>query len=80
METIAQRNVLAVSATLDEQVVYALTKTFFENLDYLARLHPAGRELDEKDALRGLHIPLHEGAYRYYKERKIHVPDHLVPR
>jgi uncharacterized protein len=78
--TVAQRNLLAVTAALDVQVVYALTKTFFENLDYLARLHPAGREIDEEDALRDLDIPLHEGAYRYYKERKIRVPDHLIPR
>jgi TRAP transporter TAXI family solute receptor len=78
VNTVAQMNVLAVTASLDEDVVYALTKTLYENLDYLAKVHPACRDLALDKALDGLSIPLHRGAIRYYRERKINIPEQLI--
>ena len=34
---------------------------------------------DPKKALIGLEVPLHMGAYRYFKENKVPVPDALIP-
>ena len=45
VHTVGQMNVLAVTASLNQQVVYALTKTLYENLDYLVRVHPACRDI-----------------------------------
>jgi uncharacterized protein len=78
VNTVAQMNVLAVTASLDEDVVYALTKTLYENLDYLAKVHPACRNVVLDKALDGLSVPLHPGAIRYYRERKINIPEHLI--
>ncbi|HMK37456.1 MAG TPA: TAXI family TRAP transporter solute-binding subunit [Desulfomonilaceae bacterium] len=78
VHTVGQMNVLAVTASLDEEVVYVLMKTLYENLDYMAKVHPACRSLILEKALDGLSIPLHEGAIRYYQERKIPVPENLI--
>ena len=72
-ETIAQPNFLAVRADVDEEVVYAITKTIFENLTFLARLHAPFEFLTEESAVRGLPVPLHAGAERYFTERGIEI-------
>jgi uncharacterized protein len=78
VNTVGQMSVLAVTASLDDDVVYALTKTLYENLAYLAKVHPACRNLALGTALDGLSIPLHRGALRYYRQRKIAIPKHLI--
>jgi TRAP transporter TAXI family solute receptor len=78
INTIAQMNVLAVTSTLNSEVVYALTKTLYENLDYLARVHPACRGMSLKKAMTGLNVPLHRGAIRYYREQGLDIPAHLI--
>jgi TRAP transporter TAXI family solute receptor len=72
-------NVLATTAALDPDVVYALTKTLYENLDYMARVHPACRSIALDKAFEGITVPLHLGAIRYYRERQIRVPESLIP-
>jgi TRAP transporter TAXI family solute receptor len=68
IETIAQPNFLAVSADTDDDVVYAITKTVFENLPFLGRLHEPYRFLTPERAITGLPVPLHPGARRYFEE------------
>ncbi len=51
-----------------DEVVYAVTKELFENLDMFRKLHPALESLDKEAMLKGLPIPVHPGALRYYKE------------
>jgi len=79
VNSVGQFNVLATAASLDPQVVYALTKTLYENLDYLARVHPACRRITLEHSLEGLTVPLHRGAVLYYTERKVKIPEHLLP-
>lgn len=62
----------------DEDLVYAITKAVMENLDVLEATHSGGKttrmeNLDQQP------IPLHKGAYRYYVEMGIDVPDNLKP-
>jgi TRAP transporter TAXI family solute receptor len=78
VETVGEMSILAVAASLNPQVVYALTKIFFENLDYLAKVHPACKNIDLSKAFEGLEIPLHKGAVRYFRERKMKIPERLL--
>ena len=71
--------VLATTASLNPQVVYELTRTLYENLESLSSVHPACRNIVLKKAVKGLDIPLHQGAARYYRERHIEIPAGLVP-
>ncbi len=60
---------LVTSASVSEDVVYAVTRAVFENIDQFRGLHPAFENLDpEQMATDGLSAPLHPGAERYFRE------------
>ncbi len=66
--TIALSTQLVVRTDVDDDVVYAITKSIFENLDYLQRVDPSMAGLSLDQALTGMAMPLHRGALRYYEE------------
>ena len=66
--TFAVKATLITRAGVPEEVVYAITKTVFANLDELKKLHPALSGLTPRAMLEGLSAPLHPGALKYYKE------------
>jgi len=76
--TIAQPNFLAVRADMDEEFVYRLTKSIYENLSFLQAIHKATKAMTLDKALSGLPVPLHPGAARYYKEVGLEIPAHLI--
>ncbi len=76
--TIAQPNFLAVRADVDEEAVYQITKTLYENLPFLNAIHKATTAMSADKALAGLPMPLHPGAMRYYKEIGITIPENLI--
>ncbi len=80
VNTIAQPNFLAVNANVDEDHVYMLTKTMYENLPFLQAIHPATKAMAVERSMAGLPAPLHPGAARYYKEVGLDVPDHLISK
>ena len=80
IQTIAQPNFLAVRADVDEEAVYLITKTIYENLPFLQNIHKATTAMAIERALAGLPAPLHPGAARYYKEAGIEIPDHLMAK
>jgi len=53
---------------VDEDIVYAVTKEVFENLEDFKSIHPAYQVLTKENMLKGLSAPIHKGALRYYKE------------
>ncbi|MGR3500844.1 TAXI family TRAP transporter solute-binding subunit [Pseudaestuariivita sp.] len=76
--TIAQPNFLAVNASVDEEHVYQVTKTMYENLPFLQAIHPATKAMAVEKAMAGLPVPLHPGAARYYKEVGLEIPERLM--
>ncbi|MGB1310126.1 MAG: TAXI family TRAP transporter solute-binding subunit [Leucothrix sp.] len=80
INTIAQPNFLAVNADVDEEHVYLLTKTIYENLPFLQAIHKATKAMDVKKAMDGLPVPLHPGAARYYKEVGMEIPERLMAK
>jgi uncharacterized protein len=79
INTIAQPNFLAVSKELDEETVYTITKTLYENLDEMYKVHNSAKDIKLETALDGLPAPLHAGAYKYFKEAGLDIPDNLIP-
>ncbi|MCP5420723.1 MAG: TAXI family TRAP transporter solute-binding subunit [Gammaproteobacteria bacterium] len=80
VETIAQPNFLAVRDDVDEETVYLITKTIYENLAFLNNIHKATKAMDIGKAIAGLPMPLHPGAARYYQEVKLTIPDRLLAK
>ena len=60
---------LVTSTEVKPEVIYQITKAFFENLGRLRRSSPVFSSLSESDMVRtALTAPLHEGAARYFSE------------
>ena len=79
LQTVAQPNLLVTTADTPEDVVYEVVKTMYENLPFLRSVHGSLNDLSPENALKGITVPLHPGAIRYYEEIGITVPDHLKP-
>ncbi len=62
-------NMVIVGKTLSPDLVYSITKAFFENIDTIRDSHPSVKGLTIESAVEGLPIPLHTGAQRYFKEK-----------
>ena len=77
IKTIAQPNLLAVRSDIDNETVYEITKTIYENLPTLKQFHQATKEMSLDSAISGLTTPLHEGAIQYYQEKGLTIPDPL---
>ncbi|MGE4284113.1 MAG: TAXI family TRAP transporter solute-binding subunit [Clostridia bacterium] len=70
-KTVAVKATLIVRKDLKDDVVYDLTKSLFENKEELGNAHAKGKELDINDAIKGVSVPLHPGAEKYYKEKGV---------
>jgi TRAP transporter TAXI family solute receptor len=68
IETIGVKATFVTSSNVDEELVYALVKVVFENLEDFKSLHPAYKYLTRQNMLQGLTAPVHRGALRYYGE------------
>jgi len=75
--TINCQAALYVKADLPEDVVYNLTKVFYEKSSEIADAHAAGKYISLEKALDGITTKLHPGALKYYEEQGIKVPDSI---
>lgn len=71
--TVSVRATLIASNKDSEDEIYELLKTMFENKDTLAQGHAKFEVLDAEDAVKGISVPFHAGAKKYYKEIGINV-------
>jgi hypothetical protein len=67
--TVAVNAVLIAGNQLKDDMVYNLTKALFDNQAELAAAHAKGKELNLQFAVKGVSIPYHPGAVKYYKEK-----------
>ena len=66
--TFGVKATFVTSSRVPDDMVYAITKEVFENLDQFKKLHPAYEALTPEGMLQGLSAPIHPGAMKYYKE------------
>jgi len=58
------------STATDDETIYQMVKSVFENFKRFKKMHPAFGNLKESNMIvDNLSAPLHDGAIRYYKER-----------
>ena len=68
VETLAVRAIWATHKGVSDDIVYAVTKALYENIETLGKVHPKGREIAAETALQSVSIPVHPGAAKYYAE------------
>jgi TRAP transporter TAXI family solute receptor len=59
---------LIAAADADEDLIYLLTKTIYENREKVVERHAAGRAINPKNVVRDTGIEFHPGAVRFYRE------------
>jgi hypothetical protein len=69
VKTVAVMAVLIINPEIKDDIAYSLTKALFENQAELATAHAKGKELNLRTAVKGVSIPFHPGAVKYYKEK-----------
>lgn len=68
---ISIQNYLVTSSDLKPDLVYAMTKALFDNLNTMVAAHSAARDIKLDAAAKSGPVPLHEGAERFYKEKGV---------
>lgn len=63
-----------------EDVVYEVTKAFWDNLDEVHASAAFLKSVTPETAFVSVNVPLHPGAYRYYQEAGFDVPEELIPQ
>ncbi|MDX0767668.1 TAXI family TRAP transporter solute-binding subunit [Sinorhizobium medicae] len=69
VQTVAVINFLVTHSEVSDETAYQMTKQLFENIPALTAAHKAAESIRLEDATKGMPIPLHPGAERYYKEK-----------
>lgn len=78
VETVGVKTTFITSKNVSEDIVYAITKEVFENLEDFKSLHPAYKMLTKESMLQGLSAPIHKGALKYYREAGL--DKHIDPK
>jgi len=68
VKTVAVQNFLVTHEGVPAETVYAMTRSMFDNLDQLTAAHAAARAISKDGAAKGMPVPLHPGAEKYYRE------------
>lgn len=69
VQTSAIKMVMFCRGDLDQETVYQLTKTFWENIDKLGEAQANLKGLTPEEAVKDIaNLPLHAGAEQYYQE------------
>jgi TRAP transporter TAXI family solute receptor len=81
VRTFEDASLWCASAVIDEQTVYDCLWAVYspEGLKEMAVAHEAARDMTVANGLRGVSIPLHPGAVRFWKEQGLTIPDDLLP-
>lgn len=64
-------NYLVTRSDLSADLVYGMTKAIFDNLNVLVAAHSAAKDIVAAEAPKNLPVPLHPGAEKYFKEKKL---------
>ncbi|MFW5328930.1 TAXI family TRAP transporter solute-binding subunit [Hydrogenophaga sp. ZJX-1] len=66
--TAAIPNFLVTHNGVSDDVAYRMAKAMYDNIDTLYAAHNAAKNIKRENAIKGMPVPLHPGAERYYKE------------
>ena len=68
VETVAVMAMMVARADLEDDIVYAIVKATYEDLEQVKKAHAKFKVIDVKKSQMGMSVPLHPGAERYFKE------------
>ncbi len=66
--TAAIPNFLVTHSGVSDELAYQMAKSLYDNIDTMYAAHSAAKAIKRENAVRGMPVPVHPGAARYYKE------------
>ena len=69
--TAAINNFLVTHEGVSDTLAYKMTKALFENLEQMVSAHAAAKRISLEGAVKGLPLPLHPGAEKFYREKGV---------
>lgn len=69
----------AANKEVPEDVIYAIVKTFWQNLPEIAKAFPLVAKTKPEDTVNNATAPLHKGALKYYREIGLKIPKEAIP-
>lgn len=66
-------------AHVDADLIYKITKAYWDNIDEVHQNAPFLSKMTKQTAFASLNVPLHMGAYKYYQESGLEIPEALTP-
>jgi TRAP transporter TAXI family solute receptor len=76
--TLGIPNVWVVSAEMEDELAYEITRVLFDHADELIAIHPAAESTTVEFTVEATPIPLHPGAIRYFQENGVELPERLL--
>jgi TRAP transporter TAXI family solute receptor len=73
--TVAVANILVCTDDLPDDLVYTLVKTLYDKHDDLVAAHMAAKDMKIEDGMKGMIIPIHPGAAKFFEENGVKLPD-----
>ena len=74
-KTPAVMAMLLTHSRISDELVYSFVKNMFANLDAIHASHVMAKQITLDGALKGLTVPLHPGALRFYREKNLKIPN-----
>lgn len=68
VQTVAIQNFLVTHEGVPVDTIYKMTKSMWDNVDQLYAAHAAAKAMKKENAAKGMPVPLHPGAEKFYKE------------
>ncbi|MBQ8510266.1 MAG: TAXI family TRAP transporter solute-binding subunit [Clostridia bacterium] len=73
VQTVAVKATMIISADVDDETAYQITKAIFDNTEAITAEYAKGSELSIENATTGMTAPFHTGAARYFAEKGVTV-------
>jgi TRAP transporter TAXI family solute receptor len=79
--TFQDASLWCASAVIDENTIYDCLKAVYsdEGLKEMTLAHKAASDMTFANGLKGVSIPLHPGAVKFWKEQGVSIPPNLLP-
>jgi len=79
LQTVGMFNIAIAHKDLHDDYVYEIVKAVMENNEFMVTAHSSAKGTVLENFKFMDIIPLHPGAIRYFRERNIDIPSHLIP-
>lgn len=81
VNTIAMPTVLIANKSVPEETIYAILKHVYssEGIKTMLQTNQAASVMTVENASKAFVIPLHKGAFKFWDEKEVEIPEHALP-